>query len=826
MNMRSREDLQAAADAQVPSADYIPFGTHVAPNVVKLKKTGDYIAIWRLEGISFETADRDFIEARKEGLNNFLLALGGGHYALWSHKVRRRVHERLDGKYADDFAREFNDRYNASFDARDEETGELLHKQMATELYITLIYRPSTSRAARMFKKLTTRSPAEILAREAEDLDIVDDMAKQVASSLRRYEPERLATFTRNDIVFSEMGAFLGFLTNGVWEDVPMRRAEMAEYLPTSRMHFGDKNGMMEIWHPLQHKYAGFLDFQDYPKFSEPGMNNAILYGDYEYIETQSFSILNKRDAMNALERQKGQLESSEDVSPKEIREMDDAMEQCNSGLIAMGEYHYTLAVFGETLGDVAKNIQEARTALQDGPGFKMAVIDAIPECAWFAQLPGNWDMRPREASITSRNFASLSPFHNFARGKRNGNPWGEALALMRTPSGQPYYLNHHVSPEDKDSTDEKKPGNTSVIGTTGVGKTTLVMGLMLFALKYAGLRGVFFDKDRGAEIGIRRLGGKYYALKRGEPTGFNPFQLPPTEHNIEFCEKLVRLLAGPAAAEVKAAEDAEISHAVRTVMSEQVSFELRRLSGVWQNLKVVQGGNSLRDRIKKWTGNNPRGWAFDNPRDTQDFSNPNIKIYGYDYTEFLDDEEIRTPMMAYLLHVTETLITGDPFIYWMEEFWKPLMDEYFTDFALNKQKTIRKQNGLGVFLTQSPSDVLLHKIGKTMVEQSVTKIFLPNPSADYKDYVEGFKVTEQEFNIIKNLGEDSRMFLVKQGHRSAVVKFDLGGMPDILNIISGSLDNVELLDTIRAEVGDDPKVWDPIFHRRIAARRAQIKQK
>jgi type IV secretion system protein VirB4 len=65
----------------------------------------------------------------------------------------------------------------------------------------------------------------------------------------------------------------------------------------------------------------------------------------------------------------------------------------------------------------------EATTALQDGPGFKMAVIDAISECAWFAQLSGNWDMRPREASITSRNFASLSPLHSFARGKRSGNP-------------------------------------------------------------------------------------------------------------------------------------------------------------------------------------------------------------------------------------------------------------------------------------------------------------------------------------------------------------------------------------------------------------------
>ncbi len=823
--MRTKEQINAAGCAQVPSADYIPYGSQVRADVIKLGGTGDYLSTWRLEGITFETADPAYIQERHESLNNYLRSLGGGHHAIWTHKVRRAVSERLSAHYPNEFAQEVCDRYFAHFDARSAATGKLLHPQMVTELYITLIYRPRVSKGARMFGRLVARSAGEIAAREAEDLDAFDDLAKQLQTSLKRYGPDRLSTFTRETTVYSEAAAFLGFLTNGVWEDIPLRRAQLAEYVPSSRLHFGDKNGMLEIWHPLTHKFAGFLDFQDYPKFSEPGMNNAILYGDYEYIETQSFSILGKSDAMTALERQQGQLTSAEDASASETAEIGAAMEDLASGVIEMGEYHYTLAVFGDTLTDVARNMSEAKTALQDGPGFRMAVIDAIPECAWFAQLPGNWAMRPRAASITSRNFAGLSPFHNFARGKRTGNPWGEALALMQTPSGQPYYFNHHVSADDHDASDEKKPGNTAVIGQIGVGKSTLVIGLLLFALKYRGLRGVFFDKDRGAEIAIRRLGGKYHALKRGERTGFNPFQMPATEHNIGFCEKFIRLLTGPAPLEQASAEDVEISAAVRTVMSDSVQFELRRLAAVWQNLKVSHGGNSLRDRLAKWIGNHQYGWAFDNPKDTQDFTDPTVRIHGYDYTEFLDDAELRTPMMAYLLHLTEGLINGEPFIYWMEEFWKPLMDPYFADFALNKQKTIRKQSGLGVFITQSPSDVLQNPIGKTMVEQSVTKIFMPNPSADRDDYVNGFKVTEQEFEIIRNLGEDSRLFLVKQGHRSAIAKFDLGSMPDILSIIAGSLDNVELLDSIRSELGDDPKDWEPEFHKRIANRRNLIQQ-
>ncbi|ESQ92557.1 VirB4 family type IV secretion/conjugal transfer ATPase [Asticcacaulis benevestitus] len=813
--MRSKALLKAAAVAQISSSEFVPMGAHVTDNVVKLRNCGHYIASWRLDGITFETADIEEIHVRKEGLNNFIRSLGGGHFALWTHKVRRVVRERLDGAFDIPFCAALNDRYNESFDT---------HRQIKTELYLTLIYRPTPSKVMRFFKGAAKRSMADIKAKDAQALAALDDAARQFEAAMGRYSPQRLATRTRNGVVYSDMLTFYGYLLNGVWEETSLRRASIDQYLPSSRLHFGDRNGMMEIWHPQETKFVGFLDFQDYPKWSEPGMGNGVLYGDYEYIETQSFSILNKRDAMTALVRQKGQLIASEDAGEREIQEMDLAMDDLQSGVIDLGDYHYGLAVFGSSLERVATSMSEARSVLQDGPGFKMSVIDAVPECAWFAQLPGNWGMRPRAARLTSRNFAALSPFHNFAQGKRSGNPWGEALALLKTPSGQPYYFNFHASPEGKDSSDEKYAGNTFICGSTGVGKTALEMALLAFATKYQGLRCVFFDKDRGAEIAIRAMGGQYHVLKRGAPTGFNPFQLRSTERNIQFCERFLKLLVRTNGnVHLSALEEEQISHAVRTVMGAGVGARLRSISAIVQNLPKT-GDNSIALRLKKWMRSEPLGWAFDNATEDQDFSQGNI--FAYDYTEFLDDPEVRTPIMAYLLHVTEQLIDGRPFIYVMEEFWKPLMDEHFADFALNKQKTIRKQGGLGIFVTQSPSDVLTHRIGKTMVEQTVTQIFMPNPKADHDDYVHGFKVTEAEYRIIKNLGETSRLFLVKQGHSSAVVKFDLGGMNDLLNVLSGTTENVELLDQIRGEVGDDPDIWLPVFRERVRLRRNLISKR
>ena len=74
-------------------------------------------------------------------------------------------------------------------------------------------------------------------------------------------------------------------------------------------------------------------------------------------------------------------------------------------------------------------------------------------------------------------------------------------------------------------------------------------------------------------------------------------------------------------------------------------------------------------------------------------------KIY-IDGNEFLDNTEVRTPIAYYLLHRMDEVIDGRRFIFIMDEFWKWLLDDAFRDFAFNKLKTIRKQNGFVIFLT------------------------------------------------------------------------------------------------------------------------------
>jgi type IV secretion system protein VirB4 len=164
----------------------------------------------------------------------------------------------------------------------------------------------------------------------------------------------------------------------------------------------------------------------------------------------------------------------------------------------------------------------------------------------------------------------------------------------------------------------------------------------------------------------------------------------------------------------------------------------------------------------------------------------------------------VRVPVINYLLHRLEELIDGRPLIYVMDEFWKILDGEGgLKEFAKNKQKTIRKQNGLGIFATQSPEDALQSSIAAALIEQTATLILLPNPNAARDDYVEGLKLTDAEFQVVKSLDERSRCFLVKQGHNSAVCQLNLRGLDDHLAVISASTDNIDILEKVLAERAD-----------------------
>ncbi len=130
-------------------------------------------------------------------------------------------------------------------------------------------------------------------------------------------------------------------------------------------------------------------------------------------------------------------------------------------------------------------------------------------EPAFWAQLPGNFGYIARRAMISSLNYAGFFSGHNFPVGETERLHWGTPIALLETTSQTAYAFNFHVH----------DLGNFTVVGPSGSGKTVALAFLLGQAMRVRPTpRCVFFDKDRGAEIFIRALGGRYEVLTPARP--------------------------------------------------------------------------------------------------------------------------------------------------------------------------------------------------------------------------------------------------------------------------------------------------------------------
>ncbi len=487
-----------------------------------------------------------------------------------------------------------------------------------------------------------------------------------------------------------------------------------------------------------------------------------------------------------------------------------------------MGDHHLTLQVLADApckqSGDSAwqrleclnDHVAQARTLLADA-GMTVAREDLALEAAFWAQLPGNFRDRPRKAPITSRNFAAMAAFHNYPSGRAHGNHWGAALAMLITSARSPYYFSLHASdPKDPDGGSRKDTGHTFICGPTGSGKTVFI-GFMVAMLARRGATQVLFDKDKGLEILVRALGGLYLPLRNGHPTGFNPLQLPDTPAALEFQKAWLRTLVR-GAAPLSTREEGDLDHALRGTLA--LENDRRRLSRLIEFTDATRS-EGIHARLARWceSAGGDYAWVFDNPRDSLVARLTGQSVLGFDVTEFLDHDIVRSPVTLYLLHCVRKLLDGRPFVCWGDEFSRLLADQTFETFAKDGLKVWRKLNAAFCAATQSPSDALQSSISRTIIEQTATKVFFPNSDANAEDYIGGFGLTEREFKLIKEqLEPGSRMFLIKQGHCSVVCELDLKGFDQELAVISGRASEVERLHRIMTEVGEEPAQWLSIF--------------
>jgi type IV secretion system protein VirB4 len=772
----------AAAAREQPAGRHLPYARHVDDHTIETRD-GLLCQVIQVRGLLFETAETEEINYRKQLRDAALQAIGSSRYAIYHHIIRREAEVSLDADYGDEFSSRLDSSWRAKLSTR---------RLYINDLFLTLVRRPlqgkvgTVDRLRQRFGKVV-----EQLDTTRYELQQLNQARDALIAALGNYEPRLLGVYETSQGPCSEPLEFLSYLFNGEMRPVLLPMQDIGDYLPYRRISFGQDAIELGRAGASPRQFLGLVSIKDYPGQTAPGMLDQLLRLPFELTLSQSFGFVERQAALSRMNLALRRMRSAEDEALSLRSELTEAKDNVAAGRAAFGEHHMTIAVRAGSPNEVDEGVAEAQASLAD-LGILSVREDIALEPAFWAQFPGNFKYIARRGLVSTSNFAGLASCHNFSLGKPAGNHWGEAVTLLETTAAGPYFFNFH----------QGDLGNFTVIGPSGSGKTVVLNFLLAQARKFQP-RIIFFDKDRGAELFIRAIGGRYDVLRPGIPSGLNPLQLPDTPANRQFIIDWIAVLAGGADGE----DLARIKDAVEANYEQLV--EHRRLRYI---VELFRGGhrphgNDLWSRLMPWWGEGERAWLFDNEMDLTDLSAESV---GFDMTQVLDDPIVRTPAMMVLFHRVEERLDGSPAIIVVDEGWKALDDEVFLRRIKDWEKTIRKRNGIVGFATQSAQDALESRIASAIIEQAATQIFMSNPKAQAREYIDGFGLTEHELELVRTIPDSAHCFLIKHGNDSVVARLNLTGEKELLTILSGRERTVRLLDEIRGEMGDDPADWLP----------------
>ncbi|MDH0699716.1 MULTISPECIES: VirB4 family type IV secretion/conjugal transfer ATPase [unclassified Agrobacterium] len=788
-------NLSAAAREREPDT-YVPYIGHATPGVLLLDD-GSLMAMLRLDGAAFETADPLEVNARHAQRNILLRNIASEQIVLATHVVRSLADgtEYPEAECRSAFARELDTAYRDRL---------MANRLFRNELFLSVVLRSASSAgvAEGNIAALFARRKRGDRRRAASptNLEAIGNVVSTLVYELGAYGARQLEMREANGIMFSELAEALRLVLTGEHMPVPLVNGHLGGAIYTDRVIIGRE--AIEIRGAGGSTFAAGFGLREYPATTWPGMFDAVLGAPYRCVLTQSFGFLNKQVAQNIMSRKQNQMVTAQDKAASQTAALTEAADMLASNAFVMGDHHLTLVTFADGLDTLRQTAARARRDLAES-GAVIVREDLALEAAYWAQLPGNMRLRTRPGAISSRNFAAMASLHNYPAGVAHGH-WGEPVTVFRSTGGTGYRFHLHA-PTDT-VTDL---GNVFVAGPAGSGKTTLMLFLLAMAERQRA-QVVFFDKDRGGDILARAVGGTYLVLPAGEPSGLAPLKaLTTAPADVEFLKELVKALVLENGRDMLPEQERRLELGVRSVLA--LPAEARSLG----ELRAFLGQSDPEGpgaRLDKWCKGGALGWVLDNDEDLVSLDAP---FLGFDVTAVLDDPVTRGPILSYLFHRVESLLDGRRLVLAIDEFWKVLLDPGFRDLVNDKLKTIRKLNGLVILATQSPADALRSPIAHSIIEQCPTQILLPNTRADAADYRDGLKLTEPEYLAVReDLTVGGRRFLLKQGNASVACELDLTGLDDLVAVLSGRASTVRLMERLIAEVGPDPAAWLPLFRR------------
>ena len=753
-------------------ASYLPYVTGVGEDVIMLRD-GDVMASFLVAGIAADTADATFVDDLARTFAGSI-AQSRPDVAFYVHRVSHETKPTLPPVAGDGLAAQIDRQW------QDLVSGGTLRERVSM---VSVVVRPRT--LAGLWARITGGMSRDLRAERARRIALLNEITTNLMQALTPARPERL---TLAD------GRWLGLLRTAVTgKYAPLTPGAaftpIGNLLVDSRVDFRGDSFVVLGSDEDDLRFGAMFTFKKYPTETSPGFLDRLdLPGDT--VVTHSFTPIDLVPALGRVQRTVRQMSAADDAARSAQAQLEDAADDLASGRIGFGQHQVSIMAVARSREELDDLSSEIRT--QSQRALAVAVREGIgARTAYFAQHPGNFGFRARDAMISTACFADFAALHATGRGLVPGTePWGAPITVLPTLGGEPYRFNFHQPGEPGDRT----VGHTLVIGRTGSGKT-LGTAFLLAQAQRLGPRIIAFDKDRGLESAIRGLGGSYSPVQMGVPTGFNPFRSEADLRGVGWLTDWLGALLTTDAPPLTAVQEEALSNAVRA--NAESDPYLQTLAAFRSQLVAVDDGGDLHTRLGQWDDGKYH-WLFSGTgTDPLSFE---TRITAFDLTEIFDSPAVRTAWLSYVFRrIERTVEDGRPTIIVLDEAWKLLDDAYFQSRLKDWMLTMRKKNVVVVMLTQRVGHIAESAAGGSIFESCVTQVLFPSSRNTARELAP-LNLTDREETFLCASSAGGRLALVRANDASTIVDLDLS----VLGPMLGTLGAGRVADDPDADDDDD----------------------
>ena len=391
----------------------------------------------------------------------------------------------------------------------------------------------------------------------------------------------------------------------------------------------------------------------------------------------------------------------------------DDALAELAAGSTAFGYFTATITVMDQD-EELARHKASEVCRLLNERGFvaKIETLNAVE--AWLGSLPGHSHADVRKPVVSTVTLADLVSISTPWSGPHR-NEHLEAPALMQTVASGSTPFRLSTQPPGSDV------GHQLIVGPTGAGKSTLLAFMALQFLRYHDAQVFIFDKGASCRAPVLAVGGDFFDL--GDPEGEIAFQ--PLRHlgnadqiawAVNWLGSLLRL------------RGLEVSQELDQHLHGQLQL-LAQNPPEDRTLSVFSGliqDRDARQALTSFTLDGPYGYLLDAEEKGFGYA----RVQAFEMERFMRDvsaRDVLVPVLTYLFHRLEDRFDGRPTLLIVDEAWSFLLDEDFAPQIVKWLTRLRKKNVSVVLATQNLADVIQCPIAQTLIQQTMSRIFLPN---------------------------------------------------------------------------------------------------